>query len=47
MKKYNVYLHLAPPNMPGQNAAERDIQTFKNRFISGFSTADTDFLISE
>ena len=38
---------MAPPYMHRQNAAERAIRTYKNQFISGFSTTDPDFPISE
>ena len=47
MKKYEIYFQLAPPHVHRQNAAERSIRTFKNHFISGFSTIYPDFRISE
>ena len=38
IKKYAIDFQLAPPHMHRQNAAERSIRTYKNNFISGFST---------
>ena len=47
MTKYDINYQLAPPHMHLRNAAERYIQTFKNHFLSGLTTTDTDFPISE
>ena len=37
MKQYKIDFQLAPPHIHRRNAAEREIQTCKNHFISGFS----------
>ena len=47
MKKYAIDFQLAPPHMCRQNEVERTITTCNNNFISGFSTTDLDFPISE
>ena len=47
MNKYAIDLQLAPPNMHYQNSAEREIQTCKSHFVSGFSTTDPYLPISE
>ena len=45
MKKYEIYFQLYPTHMNRKNVAERAIITYKNHFISGFSTIDPDFPI--
>ena len=45
MKKYEIYFQLAPLHMHRQNSAGRSIRTYKNHFISGFSTTDLYFPI--
>ena len=47
MKKYEIDFQLAPPHMHRLNAAERAIRTFKNYFISGFSSTYPDLPISK
>ena len=47
IKKYKIYFQLYPPHMHRRNVAERSIRTCKNHFISGFSTIDPYFPISE
>ena len=47
MKKYEIYIQLAPPHMHRRNSAEWVIRAYKNHFISGFSTTDPDFPLSE
>ena len=39
----NIDFQIKPHNMLWQNSAECAIQNFKNHFISGFSTTDTNF----
>jgi hypothetical protein len=47
MKEYmaqeNISFQLVPPSMHRRNAAERAIRTFKNHFIAGFSSTDSNF----
>ena len=45
MKKYEIDFQMAPPHMHRKNTAEREIETYKNHFISIFSTTYTDFPI--
>ena len=45
MNKYEIDFQLAPPHMHIRNAAEQAIRTYKNHFISGFSTTDPYFPI--
>ena len=45
MKKDKIDYQLAPPHMHRLNAAEWEIQTCKNHFISGFSTINPYFSI--
>ena len=47
MTKHKIIFQLAPPHIHRRNAAERAIQTFKNHFVSGFSTTDPNFPVSE
>ena len=47
MNKYEIEFLLAPTHIHRQNAEERAIITCKNHFISGLSTTDPDFAISE
>ena len=47
MTKYDVNWQLATPHMHRTNAAERAIRTFKNHFIAGLATTNSDFPISE
>ena len=47
MKKYKIDFQLDSPHVHRQNAVEREIQKFKNHFISRLSTTYPDFPISE
>ena len=47
MKNYEIDFQLSPPHMHRWNEAEQAIITFKNHFISGLSTTDTDNPIRE
>ena len=40
MKKYETDFQLAPPHTHKQNTKEQAIRTFRNHYISGFSTID-------
>ena len=46
-KKYNVDFQRVPPHSHRCNAAERTIQTWKNHFITGLSSCDPKFPLSE
>ena len=46
-KKYTIDFQLAPPHMHRLNTSERSIGTFKNQFVSEFSTTDQDLPISK
>jgi hypothetical protein len=43
MTESNIDFQLTPPHVHRRNAAERAIRTFKNHFISGFSSINTNF----
>ena len=43
LKAENVHYQLVPPHTHRRNAAERAIQTFKNHFVSGLCSVDTNF----
>ena len=47
MKKYEIDFQLDPPHIHRQNAAEQALRTYKNHFISGFSTTYPDLPTSE
>ena len=47
MIKHKISFQLAPPHMHRRNAAEREIRTFRNHFVAGFSTTDPNFPVSE
>jgi hypothetical protein len=46
-KQLNMEVQFVAPNNHRQNAAERDIRTFKNHFIATLATADPGFPMSE
>jgi hypothetical protein len=41
----DVEYQLVPPHCHRHNAAERDIHTFKEHFVSGLDSVDPDFLL--
>ena len=43
----NLSFELVPPHQHRRNAAERAIRTFKNHFVAGLATCDTDFPLRE
>ena len=43
MTSQNVSYQLVPPGIHRRNAAERAIRTFKNHFIAGLSSTDSNF----
>ena len=45
MTSQNITYQLVPPGMHRRNAAERAIRTFKNHFIAGLSSTDSNFPI--
>ncbi len=47
LKEHNLTIQFISPESHRMNAAERDIRTFKNHFISVLATADKDFPLSE
>ena len=46
MKNYEIDFQLAPPHMHRRNAVEQEIISFNNHFISGLSTTDPYFPIT-
>ena len=45
MTSQNVSYQMVPPGIHRRNAAERAIRTFKNHFIAGLSSTDSNFPI--
>jgi hypothetical protein len=43
LTRHDIQFQLAPHHMHRRNAAERAIQTFKNHFIAGLCSVDTNF----
>jgi hypothetical protein len=43
MDESNIEFQLAPPDVHQHNAVERTIRTFKNHFIAGLSSTNTNF----
>jgi hypothetical protein len=44
-KEDNVEYQLVPPHCHRRNAAERDIQTFKEQFVAGMASAEPHLLL--
>ena len=47
MEKRKVAFQLVPPHNHRANAAEREIQTFKNHFKAGLASLDPNFPVCE